>query len=280
MKSIVKKARIVLLILSVCLIGCSKINTEDEILYSNLTDFASQREVADILESHGVSKNQTNTLISWVDDFNSRTESKVLTTGFKPMKKGVVDYSKVMVEEKESENGYLYPEVNCRLTSYLLMKNMISTNTKKIKDDTILMFDLETINKVEQFELSRREREDYISLFNWIPLDGAKTLKEHEDAIKNAWADREIKINADGISLVNVYLHSQFDNVRFVGHTGVLVEGKDNLLFVEKYSPLAPFQATKFSDREELKQYLLNRNDLYGEKTELEPIIMENDKIL
>ena len=48
------------------------------------------------------------------------------------------------------------------------------------------------------------------------------------------------------------------------------------MMFVEKYSNLDPFQATYFRDREELKQYLLSRNDLYGDQTELAPIVAEN----
>lgn len=65
-----------------------------------------------------------------------------------------------------------------------------------------------------------------------------------------------------------------------MGHTGVLVQMQDGLLFVEKYGPLFPFQATKFQNREALKNYLQNRPDLYGDETELKPIIMENDTFL
>ena len=55
---------------------------------------------------------------------------------------------------------------------------------------------------------------------------------------------------------------------------------KDGLLFVEKYSAMDPFQATYFKDRAELKEYLLARPDLYGDKTELAPIIMENGNVM
>ena len=59
---------------------------------------------------------------------------------------------------------------------------------------------------------------------------------------------------------------------RFVGHTGVLMETEDGLLFVEKYGPAGPFQATKFESRNALEHYLLARPDLYGDETELLPI--------
>ena len=98
--------------------------------------------------------------------------------------------------------------------------------------------------------------------------------------IEKTWKDREIQIEGDGISLISVYLHSPLEDIRFIGHTGVLLETEEGLLFAEKYGPLYPFQAVNFADREELKEYLLGRPDLYGDEIELEPIIMENDKVM
>lgn len=249
-------------------------------VYSNLVDPSSQKEVTEILESHGVTKEQTETLLSWVEDFNGRVTSSKLPEGFQPMQENGVNYDSLLIDYKELADGNIVPEANCRLTSYLLMKNMIQTNGKQIDNDTVLMFDIEAIDLYEQFQLKGQEKNNFISLFNWIPVDGTSNLEEHKDRIQKAWADREIQIHGDGISLISVYLHSAFDKARFIGHTGVLAETDDGLLFVEKYGPLFPFQATKFENREELKSYLLNRSDLYGDETELEPIIMENGTFL
>lgn len=262
--------------------GCSNTqpNQKTSVVYSNLMDSSSQKEVTDSLERHGVTKQQTETLISWANDFNSRITSAAPSEGFRVMEQNSVDYSGLIVESKESKGEEPDPEANCRLTSYLLLKNFIQTNGTSAKDDTILMFDMEAVEEYEPFRLSEKEKSDFASLFSWVPVKGCNTMDEHRNAIQNAWADREIKIEGEGISLICVYLHSTFDEVRFVGHTGVLVETDTGLLFVEKYGPLYPFQATKFHNREELKQYLLNRPDLYGDKTELAPIVMENNQIL
>ena len=270
--------------------GCSSKNNagqsnsdptnEKSILYSNLADTSSQKEVTDILESHGITKEQIDTFISWVNDFNSRVTSSALPEGFSPMENNRVNYSSVIIESKEAEDENIFPEANCRLTSYLLMKNMIQTNAKQVDNDTFLMFDIEAIDMYEQFYLSEKEKANFVSLFNWIPVNGTDTLEEHIDKIQKAWEDRAINIDGEGVSLINVYLHSTFEEVRFVGHTGVLFETDGELLFVEKYGPLSPFQATKFHDRNELKSYLLNRDDVYGDETELEPIVMENNKII
>lgn len=251
-----------------------------QIQYSNLVDAATQKEITDSLEEHGVTKEQADTLMSWADDFNSRVTSEALPEGFQTMDGTGVDYQNLIIQNKEAEDGWIYPEANCRLTSYLLMKNMIQTNGKSADNDTFLMFDVEAIDTYEPFMLSAEERSQFISLFSWVPVDGADTVEAHAERIQKAWQERDVKIGGEGIALITVYLHSPFDEVRFVGHTGVLLETDEGLLFVEKYGPQDPFQATKFHDRTELKQYLLGRQDLYGDETELAPIVMENDKLL
>ena len=55
------------------------------ILYSNLTDPASQEEVAAALQSHGISQERTDTLLAWADDFNTRVTKPALPEGFVPM---------------------------------------------------------------------------------------------------------------------------------------------------------------------------------------------------
>jgi hypothetical protein len=105
-------------------------------------------------------------------------------------------------------------------------------------------------------------------------VEGTSTLEEHEQKIQEAWKERDIQISGDKLSLISVYLHALEDQARFVGHTGVLADTKEGLLFVEKYSAMDPFQATYF------KEYLLARPDLYGDKTELAPIIMENGNVM
>ena len=104
--------------------------------------------------------------------------------------------------------------------------------------------------------------------------------KGHWDKIQQAWRSRDIALQGSGLSLVTVYAHSVFEDVRFVTHAGVLAETEEGLLFVERYSPEAPFQATRFQNRAQLKEYLLARPDLYGEKKELPPIVMENGEPL
>lgn len=265
-------------LLSVCTIsalgfvGCT---SNKDIMYSNMQDTKSREEVFSELKKHNVSDNQINKLNEWMDDFNSYVKDGLLSNGFKKMDGNLVDYS--TLELKDMPSYY----VNCRLTSFMIMKNALTTNCKPDDSDTYLMLDLDAIDTDKPISMTDQEKLNYTTLFNWIPLDDAKTLEQHEEKIETALKDRDIKIDeSKGLSIINIYVHSTFDNVRFVGHTGVLIDTNDGLLFVEKYGPDTPFQATKFHNREELKKYLLARPDLYGEKDEVAPIITENNKVI
>lgn len=275
-----------LLLLALFCTGCTggnaphKPSSDKEITYSNLTDTASQSEVADILMQRGVSKSQTDTLIAWANDFNSRVITEQLPEGFHTAQVSDSAYPGLIIENKELDEGSIAPEANCRLTSYLLMKHLIQASGTPNENDVFLMFDLEAIDTYEPFHLSETERSQFLSLFNSVSVEGADTLEEHTKRIQDAWSDRKIEIGGDGLSLITVYLHSPFENLRFVGHTGVLIETEDGLMFVEKYGPQFPFQATKFHDRTELTEYLLSRADLYGDDTELAPIVLENDQVI
>lgn len=278
MKNKSKKFIALLVICSISIIPLMGFKSEavnNKIVYTNMQDKDSKNQVFKELKKHKVSDYQIYRLNDWINDFNSFSKDNQLSNGFEPMKGDLVDYS--YFDFKKTPSYY----VNCRLTSFMLMRNILNTNCKPDNEDKYLMFDLDAINEDRQISLTTEDKLNYATLFNWIPLGNAKTLNQHIRKIESALKERNIYIdNSKGMSIINVYIHSEFDNVRFVGHTGVLFDTDDGLLFVEKYGPDTPFQATKFNNRKELKKYLLARPDLYGEKTELAPIIIENTKVM
>lgn len=275
------KTKKIIALLSLCtialvnFIGCNSEAESKDILYSNMKDKESRQEVFTELKKHDVSDYQLNKLSQWMDDFNPYVADGQLSNGFEKMKGDLVDYSNL--ELKDMPSYY----VNCRLTSFMIMRNALNTNCKPDDSDTYLMLDLDAVDTDKQIAMTKEDKLQYATLFNWVKLGNAKTLTQHIRKIESALKERDVYIdNSKGMSLINVYIHSTFDNARFVGHTGVLVQTDDGLLFVEKYGPNTPFQATKFNNRSELKKYLLARPDLYGEKTELAPIITENTKVM
>lgn len=250
------------------------------VLYSNLTDDASRKETADLLQAHGISKEQTDTLLEWAEHLNIRTQSP-LPQGFVPMQGAAVSYQDFMFQPQQLDDGSYYPEENCRLTAFLLIKRHLQTGGQGDEQDPYLMFDIEEIDTLDQFRLPDQDRMNFITLYNAVSIEGATTQQEHEQKLVQAWQERGIQVDSStGLSLVCLYLHAAPDPVRIVGHVGVLVEDGETLFFVEKYGPEGPFQATKFQNRDQLKQFLLARPDAYGDGSELPPIVTVNGAVL
>lgn len=271
------------MLLMLSTVGCGSQTNEEPpsnsqtIQYSNLADEDSRSAVGDLLENNGLPKQQVEAVLTWAKDYTELLpQSAALPEGFQSLPEAGADYSGIFPDDTGEAYAYLQ-WLNCRLTAFSLLKDQIKTARSGFDTDLWLMFDIEAIDTVPELALSAEQRADFITLFNHVSVEGTTTLQEHEERIQGAWKEREIQLSAgDAVSLICVYLHDPMDEARFVGHTGVLIEQEDSLLFVEKYSNLAPFQATYFHDRKELKQYLLSRTDLYGDGTELAPILTEN----
>lgn len=262
------------------LAGCGKKETTHTGEYTNLTDEESRKKVTEELENCGVSKEQTETLMKWAEDYHEITaKSYSYPKGFTALPESGMDYSSILMDDSADSYSYLQAS-NCRLTAFNLIKNQLTTAGTGNDTDLWLMFDIEAIDTMPEYQLTKEERADFLTLFNQVSVEGTKTLEEHEEKIQEAWKERNIQSRGDKLSLVCVYLHAPEDQARFVGHTGVLAETEEGLLFVEKYSSLAPFQATYFKDRAALKDYLLARPDLYGDETELAPIVTENGTVM
>lgn len=248
-----------------------------EARYSNLTDADSRLAVASAWEAHGLKGAPVEKVLSWVEAYNAAAKGMAAEAGFAPLPEAGADYGAVVLNDTAED--YL-SWLNCRLTAFSLLGDWVETAGTEADTDAWLMFDVEAIDTLDELRMSEESRADFVTLFHPVSIAGAATLEAHEAQIVEAWTARDIRLTADGVSLICIYLHMPEDEVRFVGHTGVLTETEDGLLFFEKYSSLAPFQATLFSDRAALKRYLLDRADLYGDETELAPIVTENGCVL
>lgn len=262
------------------LTGCGRKETAHIGEYTNLADEESRKKVAGELENCGVGKEQIQTLMKWSEDYHEITaKSYSYPKGFTALPEDGMDYSTILMDDTADSYSYLQA-ANCRLTAFNLIKNKLTTVGTGKDTDLWLMFDMDAIDTMQEYQLTKEERADFLTLFNQVSVEGTSTLEEHEKKIQEAWKERNIQIRGDKLSLVCVYLHAPEEQARFVGHTGVLAETEDGLLFVEKYSSLDPFQATYFKNRAALKDYLLARPDLYGDGKELEPIVMENGNVM
>lgn len=283
---------IVMVLLGGSLIGCNQ-NTEenqaenteqqaeekkDIIEYSNLVDEKTQQEVKETLLLAGASEENVTTFFELVNDFNTRVgEVNTFKEGFTEAEQSAVNYDDVLLEDIVLENGDMHMDANCRLTSYILMQDMIEVGVEMDDYDNYLMFDMEAVLYDPRYESVKDSMKKFITLFN--PIDVAEGTKydEHIELIQQELDRREITFEEnDNISLITLYLHDPYEHKRFVGHAGVLIQENDGFLFIEKYSFGTPYQVTRFDSQQALVYYLLNRKDISGDDMEEAPIIMKN----
>lgn len=255
---------------------------QNGIVYSNLVDEKTQNEVAGYLKEAGVSDERVSLFLDWVKEMNGNIKTaSSFHDGFTSAGTDQVNYDDVTLVNYEGSDGNIITDMNCRLTAYLLYGQFMNVTELKEDYDPFLMFDVEAIDQEERFASFRDNKNKFITMFDPVKVKKGSTLEEHIEAIRQAWKDRGISMEDNGkISLITLYLHDTFDNLRFVGHTGVLLEQEDGLIFIEKYGWNMPFQCTKFHNEEELVKYVLGRSDLYGDGSEEPVIVMKDDTVI
>lgn len=296
----IKISLALLVVLGSSLVGCNEVvekvekptaqeeqlqpetSTEMTIEYTNLIDTATQDSLKGQLLEIGISEEDVATFFEWVKDYNDRVEGiELFKEGFSSLSLPQVNYDPIILEPRRSEINSMSLETNCRLTSFLLFKDFFEVGAYNQIPDNYLMFDIEAINVDPLYEMNKESKEKFITLFNPVVVDAEADIDRHIEQIQEELQRREITYKeGQDISLINLYMHDNYENKRFVGHTAIAIETKEGILLVEKYSPELPFQCTKFNDEQEIVNYFLSRTDIYGDGTEGTPIVMRNNEVI
>ncbi len=263
------------------IVGCRK--EEQEILKldlpigkaNNLVSFDDYNNVEKIMKM--VDLDNTDTFKSWVLNIN---KEECVNCG---LVKEWTDYKKIEYNESALANHWekyhKESDVDCRMVAFLLIANHINMSKTIKENGSYLMFDIDAIDNVNNYSILKENKEKFITLFNEIDVKGLNK-KEIKNAYSKKWNEYGISLKNNNVSLINVIMHDNYDNVVFVGHSGLLIDLNDKLLFVEKIAFEQPYQVTVLKDRSELKNMLFARKNYFGDKTEEGPFIFENDKLL
>jgi len=280
---------LIILILTIALTGCSNqpVNKKEEykksLTYSNLVDSSSQDEVKKAMESAGIALENIDSFFQNVNTFNSVIEGKGLVKdGFATINSLEPEYDQIAIQEMWDTKNPEFIGYNCRITSFDLMKDMIYIGKPNTKNSSHLFMDEDALENSPENIFNEDEREQFESLFSFIPAENTKDISVHLNKVKEDWKSKDIKfLNSDNVSLISVFFHSEEDSYLFIGHAGVLISTEDGkLLFLEKLSFQEPYQAIKFDNRIELNDYLMNKYDVSWGQPTAKPFIMENDELL
>lgn len=210
-------------------------------------------------------------LMALIDDYNGAA-APYLTADFS--KSGTPAYDVGKITEAQSKKPMLYPNTNCRITTYLLLKDDMKVSEDIEADGELLFMDKEALNRA--CLLNEKETADFNRLFSRVKTDGSKD-PAHQGKIMEKFLSR--MTFPDKASMVSVVLHDNLDgNYLFIGHVGVLVKDGSGYLFVEKISFEEPYQAIRFQSKEACYRYLKNKYKDYTDPNVAPPFIMENSR--
>lgn len=286
MKRIISSFLVIVILFSSCTFAESdSIKVQEykiSLTYSNLVDKASQDELRNAMELAGIPTKSIDSFFQDVNSFNSTIEEvSLVKDGFITIDSYKPEYDLVGILEMWDAKFPDFIGYNCRIVSYDLMKDTISIGKPDTTNADWMVFDEYALasNPIEVF--NQEEHKGFQTLFSSVPTELTKDISVHLENVKEDWKSKDIEFsNSDKRSVISVFFHDELGYL-FIGHMGVLIPTENGrLLFVEKLSFQAPYQAIKFDNRVELNDYLMSMYDTSWGQPTAKPFIMENDQLL
>lgn len=238
--------------------------------YSNMNSNTSEEEVRKALVAH-LDKDSVDAFFNLVNDYNATVGSVGLTGDFSTFTKNEYDVEKISNLWTPKKGDFV--GTNCRINSYCLLKNSIEI-PKLEKDDSLLFVDNDAIDKGKVF--GAEDKDAFDILFSRVKTQATTDVKVHAAKMEQFLSQFKFNENARMLSVV---VHDDLDGQSlFIGHVGILVPSEDGYLFVEKLTFEEPYQAIKFSTKEDCYKYLDTKYENYTGEGLAKPFIMDNDK--
>lgn len=109
---------------------------------SNMASKEMQDEVKTLLINNNINEENIDRYIKYINDFNERVKDKtLLKEDFVTVDSMSGLYNSIILEDRIAEDGSILGEINCRLASFELFKEFVSTKGE-IQVDNYLIFDI------------------------------------------------------------------------------------------------------------------------------------------
>ena len=245
-------------------------NEQKDYLISNMNNNTSLDLVRSTIEKN-LTKSVADSFVYLVKDYNKEISKDLLSGDFERTSK--IDKTGEIID-KRSSISHKYPDTNCRINSFLLLKDDLSIKDDMHIDDEMLFMDKEALKDLNLF--NDEDLENFYKLFSRVKTSSSKDPKVHAKVMEEFLSKVDFPRTA---SMVSVVLHDNLDgDYLFIGHVGVLLPLDNGYLFLEKISFEEPYQAIKFSKKEDSYMYLKEKYKDYLDPEVAPPFIMENDK--
>ena len=230
--------------------------TSENMKYSTMSDEDTQKKVADFLSENNIDKEDISMFMQSVKNYYKSVEGVELLNEDERLSKMQVPYNLYDLSDKWVENNLDFTDQNCRITAFRLFNDFIISNSSldydKI-DNTNLEMDYATLRDNPDAKFNKEDMNKFFNFFSNIKVSDFNDVKKSADEIAKELKNRKISFKSDkNISIINGYVPDEENNALFVGHTGVAINTKDGVVFIEKYGFELPYQITKFKNKENL----------------------------
>lgn len=245
-------------------------NEQKDYLISNMNNDTSLVLVRSTIEKN-LNKSVAESFANLVKDYNKEISKDLLSGDFERTSK--IDKTGEIID-KRSSISHKYPDANCRINSFLLLKDDLSIKDDMDIDDEMLFMDKEALKDLDLF--NDEDLENFYKLFSRVKTSSSKDPKVHAKVMEEFLSKVDFP---EDVNMLSVVLHDNLDgDYLFIGHVGVLLPLDDGYLFLEKISFEEPYQAIKFSKKEDAYMYLKEKYRDYLDPEVAPPFIMENNK--
>lgn len=248
---------------------------DETIMFNNIVSDETKNDLKKTLLDKNLDEDDVNFFINSVDEYNKAADKNELKSDYTKYSEDIT-YNKSI--DKYIEKNPDFIGINCRITTFSLVKNSLEVEKELDDKSSVLDFDKKAIS--DKSILSSDELNKFIAYF--APINVSDADGKYEDLITNEFVKRGIKFNNDNVKLVSVYINSNDEidgNIFFVGHTGLMYKDNNDYYFIEKLSFQEPYQMLKFKNKKALYDYLINKYNIKLDENSHDAIITENDKL-
>lgn len=239
-----------------------------------------------LLLDNKVPKDNINLWLECVKKYNLKNDKYIQNTSDGWCKLNLTNYNKIDFNETLNECTEEYDsfDLNCRISSFILLKDMISSDYFLRKYDHSIEKEIIQMKNIFDGKITNEEITTFRSLFSPITfdIDSLKDVNIYDESLKNLknyWKKEHLIFKSNNPSLIQVVLiESKNNNVSVVvGHTGLLIESNNDIYFIEKKNPCFPYQVSKFKDYNDLNKYIITQ---FKDAENYNLMILQNDNII
>lgn len=277
-----------IILFSICLttkyLTSSESKTSFDFNYLNNNKVVSNTKT--LLLNNNIPKENINLWLDYVKKYNLKSKSFIQKTCDGWININLNRYNKINFAE--NLNGWTEEDdsldLNCRISAFMLMKDMISSESFTKKHDPTIEKEIQRISTVFKDNFTDKNATTFRSLFTPIELDiydfkKPNVYDETLKTLKDIWKKENLIFKNSTPSLIQAVLIEPNDTkvLATPGHAGLLVEDSNILYFIEKKNPCFPYQVSRFQNYNDLNQYILTQ---FKDIKNCKLMILQNDELI